>query len=141
MIAQVRQGMLADGSRCRWFGMPQRSAYYRPRKAVPKVRTEFSEPVKALIEAEPSFGYRTVPHLLGFNKNTVQRLFQLMRWQVRDRPIGFRPRVQALSSVAEQTNQRGATDLCRICCGRDAWAVLALAAASPSPSSCAQTTV
>ena len=29
------------------------------------------------IEEEPSFGYRTVAWLLGFNKNTVQRIFQI----------------------------------------------------------------
>jgi len=29
-----------------------------------------------MIEAEPSFGYRTVAALLGMNKNTVQRIFQ-----------------------------------------------------------------
>ena len=32
-------------------------------------------------------------HLLDFNKNTVQRIFQLKGWQVKKRPIGFRPRV------------------------------------------------
>ncbi|MGA0616103.1 hypothetical protein ACO2Q4_15200 [Paracoccus sp. KR1-242] len=30
--------------------------------------------------------------LLGFNKNTVQRIFPLTNWQVRKRPIGLRPR-------------------------------------------------
>jgi putative transposase len=29
------------------------------------------EPIKALIEQEPAFGYRTVAHLLGMNKTTV----------------------------------------------------------------------
>lgn len=57
-------------------------------------------------------GYRTVAHLLGFNKNTVQRVFQLMGWQVRKRPIGFRPRIQALPSVATLPNERCSTDLC-----------------------------
>ena len=38
-----------------------------------------------MIEAEPSFGYRTVAWLLGFNKNTVQRIFQIKGWQVRKR--------------------------------------------------------
>jgi putative transposase len=33
--------------------------------------------IKALIEERPSFGYRTVAHLLDFNKNAVQRIFQL----------------------------------------------------------------
>ena len=30
-----------------------------------------------MIEEHPAFGYRTVAHLLDFNKNTVQRIFQL----------------------------------------------------------------
>ena len=40
----------------------------------------FVAPIKAMIEENPSFGYRTVAHLLGFNKNTVQRIFQLRGW-------------------------------------------------------------
>ena len=32
----------------------------------------------------------TVAALLGFNKKTVQRVFQLRGWQVKKRPIGFR---------------------------------------------------
>ena len=61
----------------------------------------FAEPIKAMIEENPAFGYRTVAHLLDFNKNTVQRIFQLKGWQVKKRPVGFRPRVQALPSVAQ----------------------------------------
>ncbi len=79
-----------------------------------------------MILEEPSFGYRTVAGLLGFNKNTVQRIFQLKGRQVKKRPIGFRPRVKALPSVATGPDQRCATDLCRIWAGRDGWAVLAL---------------
>ena len=71
-------------------------------------------------------GYRTVAHLLGFNKNTVQRVFQLKGWQVRKRPVGFRPRIQALPSVAKAPDERWATDLCRVWTGRDGWASLAL---------------
>ncbi|MCW0156088.1 hypothetical protein [Burkholderia pseudomallei] len=67
---------------------------------------------RALIEESPSFGYRTLAHLLGFNKNTVQRIFRLMGWQVRKRPIGFRPRVQAMPSVATAPNERGSTPIC-----------------------------
>lgn len=33
-----------------------------------------------MIEGNLSFGYRTVTHLLGFNKNTAQRVFQLHGW-------------------------------------------------------------
>lgn len=52
--------------------------------------------------------YRTVRHLLNINKNPVQRLFQLKGWQVKKHPIGFRPRVQALRSVARQPSERWA---------------------------------
>jgi putative transposase len=84
------------------------------------------EPVKALIEQEPSFGYRTVAGLLNMNKNTVQRIFQLKGWQVRKRAIGHRPRIEALPSVARQPNERWSTDLCRVWGGRDGWLSLAL---------------
>lgn len=46
--------------------------YYRPVKAAPKLQDRFVSPIKAMIDENPSFGYRTVAHLLGFNKNTVQ---------------------------------------------------------------------
>jgi putative transposase len=49
-----------------------------------------------MIEQEPSFGYRTVANLLGFNKNTVQRIFQIRGWQIKKRPVGFRPKVEAM---------------------------------------------
>ena len=65
-------------------------------------------------------------YLLNFNKNTVQRIFQTKGWQVRKRPIGFRPRVQVSLSVAEHPDERRATDVCRVWSGRDCWAALAL---------------
>ncbi len=128
----IRQGLQADGitvsivKLCRWFGVPRRTVYYKPVKVPPKVDPKFATPIKAMIEESPSFGYRTVAHLLGFNKNTVQRVFQLMGWQVRKRPIGFRPRIQALPSVATMPNERWSTDLCRVWAGRNGWATLAL---------------
>lgn len=84
------------------------------------MQERFAAPIKQMIEEHPSFGYRTVAYLLKFNKNTVQRIFQLMHWQVRKRPVGFRPRVRALPSVARAPNERWATDLCRVWSGRDA---------------------
>lgn len=131
-MVSIQQGLLADGIRvsmvklCRWFGQPRRTVYYRPTKAPPKARADLVEPIKALIEAEPSFGYRTVAGLLAMNKNTVQRIFQLKGWQVRKRPIGHRPRIQALPSVAQSANERWSTDLCRLWAGRDGWLTLAL---------------
>jgi len=84
------------------------------------------KPIKAMIEENPSFGYRTVANLLDFNKNTVQRVSQPMGWQMRKRPVGFRPRIQALPSVAKAPEERWATDLCRIWAGKDGWSHLAL---------------
>ena len=81
----------------RWT--PRRSAFCRSSRAGPKVHPRWAEPIKATIEANPAVGYRTVAHLLGFNKNTVQRIFQIKGWQVRKRPVGFRPRIQALPSL------------------------------------------
>src|SRR5579872_3471476 len=132
MILAIQQGLNEDGVKvsvsqlCHWFEVPRRTVYYRRTKSAPKIQARFAEPIKAMIEKEASFGYRTVAALLGFNKNTVQRIFQLKGWQVKKRPVGFRPRVQALPSVAQKPNERWATDLCRIWTGRDGWATLAL---------------
>ena len=132
MILSIQQGLQADGyfisisQLCRWFEIPRRTVYYRATKKAPAMQERFVLPIKQMIEEHPSFGYRTVAHLLGFNKNTVQRIFQLKRWQVKKRPVGFRPRVQAMPSVAARPNERWATDLCRVWSGRDGWAVLAL---------------
>ncbi len=132
MIVAIRQGLKEDGvdvsiSRlCRWFDVPRRTVYYRSTKKLPIVQERFAAPIKQMIEENPSFGYRTVAHLLRFNKNTVQRIFQLKHWQVRKRPVGFRPRVRAIPSVAAAPNERWATDLCRVWSGRDGWTVLAL---------------
>lgn len=132
MILHIQQGLKEDGftvpmtKLCRWFEVPRRTVYYKPVKSTPKIQERFAEPIKQMIEAEPSFGYRTVASLLQFNKNTVQRIFQLKGWQVRKRPVGFRPRVQALPSVAQHPNERWATDMCRVWAGRDGWTTLAL---------------
>lgn len=79
-----------------------------------------------MTEAEPSFGHRTVAALLGMNKNTVQRILQLKRWQVRKRTLGQRPRIEAKVSRAEKPDQRWATDLCLVWGGKDGRLSLAL---------------
>ncbi len=132
MILSLQQGLKDDGvvvslvKLCRWFEVPRRTVYYRTTKGKPKLQERFVKPIKAMIEDNPSFGYRTVAHLLALNKNTVQRVFQLMGWQVRKRPVGFRPRIQALPSVATAPDERWATDLCRVWAGREGWTSLAL---------------
>ena len=45
-------------------------------------------------------------HLLDFNKNTVQCIFQFKGWQVKKCPIGFRPPVKALSSLVRSYGLR-----------------------------------
>jgi putative transposase len=132
MIETIRQGLKQEGFEvsisklCRWFEIPRRTVYYKPTKAPAKVQERFVQPIKEMIEQNPSFGYRTVAYLLEFNKNTVQRIFQHKGWQVRKRPVGMRPRVEDLPSVAEKPNERWATDMCRIWSGRDGWTTLAL---------------
>ena len=133
MIQAIQQGLKEEGFEvsvaplCRWFEVPRRSVYYRlVKKSAPKVQVRFVQPVKDLIEENPSFGYRTGAWLLGFNKNTVQRLFQIKGWQVRKRAIDFRPRIEALPSVVQAANKRWPTDLCRVWAGKDGWANLAV---------------
>ncbi|AEQ95888.1 integrase [Xanthomonas oryzae] len=119
-MLSVQQGMKQEGvsvpmtKLCQWFGVARRTMYYTPTRSPAKVKPELAEPIKELIEAQPSFGYRTVAALLGMNKNTVQRIFQLNGWQVRKRPLGQRPRVEAKVSRAQKPDQRWATDLCRV---------------------------
>lgn len=132
MIRKLWQGLLEDGLKvsiaqlCDWFGVPRRTVYYRPTKSAPRVNPELAAPIKKMIDEEPSFGYRTVAWLLGMNKNTVQRIFQLKGWQVRKRQVGMRPRIQSVPSVAKAPNERWSTDLCRVWAGKDGWASLAL---------------
>ena len=131
-MVSIQQGLREDGvvvsmsQLCRWFEVPRRSVYYRPTKSPATVNPELAAPIKALIEQEPSFGYRTVAGLLDMNKNTVQRIFQLKGWQVRKRAVGARPRIEAKVSATERPDERWSTDLCRVWAGRDGWLVLAL---------------
>ncbi|WP_228884922.1 IS3 family transposase [Stenotrophomonas rhizophila] len=131
-MLSIQQGLKGEGCAvsmaklCQWFGVARRSMYYKPTKAPARVKPELAEPIKNMIEAEPSFGYRTVAALLGMNKNTVQRIFQLKGWQVRKRPLGQRPRIEAKVSRAELPDQRWATDLCRVWGDKDGWLSLAL---------------
>lgn len=119
MILGIQQAMKDDGVEvsmsplCRWFEVvPRRTMYYKLCKALPKVQERFERPIKEIIDQNPSYVYRNVAGLLNFNKNTVQRIFQIRGWQVKQRPIGFRPRVQAIPSVAQAPDERWSTDLC-----------------------------
>lgn len=82
-MLSVQQGLKDEGvsvpmtKLCRWFGVARRTTYYKPSRSPAKVNAELATPIKAVIEAEPSFGYRTIAALLGMNMNTVQGIFQL----------------------------------------------------------------
>ncbi|WP_199725345.1 IS3 family transposase, partial [Gemmobacter lutimaris] len=139
---------------CAWFGVPRRTVYYRPTKAAPKVDPRFAEPIKAMIEhrggSENSLGdcfpAKTVLRLQdgglaarlqqkhGAADLSAQRLAPSRQhaahapagqW-VRKRPVGMRPRIEAIPSVAKAPNERWSTDMCRVWAGRDGWATLAL---------------
>ncbi|WP_312366924.1 hypothetical protein [Stenotrophomonas sp.] len=131
-MLSVQQGMKEEGfvvpitKLCRWFEVARRTTYYKPTLAPAKVKPELTTPIREMIEAEPSFGYRAVSALHGMSKNTVQRIFQLKGWQVRKRALGQRPRIEAKVSRAEPPDQRWATDLCRVWGGKDDGLSLAL---------------
>ena len=120
MTLHIQQGLMEVGfivpmaKLCRWFEVHRRTVCYKPVKSTPKTQERFADPVKQMIEAEASFGYRPVARLLQFNKNMVQRIFQFKGCQDRKRAIGHRLRIEALSSVATTPNERWATDLCRV---------------------------
>lgn len=111
---------------CRWLGIPRRTVYYHPRRRRYALDVTRVARVKALIERFPTYGYRRLAALLGENRKPIQRILQAKGWQVRKRPQGHRPRAKALPSVAAAPNQRWATDLAMIWCGRDRWCHLAL---------------
>jgi hypothetical protein len=62
MILDIQRGLREDGFTvpmtmlCRWLGVPTRTVYYKPVKSKPKAQDRFAEPIKQMIEAEPSFG-------------------------------------------------------------------------------------
>ena len=76
------------------------------------------------MKENPSFDYRTEAHMLAMNKNTQQRLFQCMGRQVRKRPVGYRPYIQALPSAEKVPNERWTTDLSKVWTARDSWALV-----------------
>ena len=82
--------------------------------------------VKEVIERFPTYGYRRIAAVLGWNRKVVQRICQRKGWQVRKRSKGKRPQAKGLISVATRPNERWATDLTMVWCGRDRWCTLAV---------------
>ncbi len=74
-------------------------------KAAPKVNPELEAPIKALIEEETPFGYRSVARLLGMNWNmgSGSSRFEAGGFES---AIGHRPRNETLPSVAQAPDER-----------------------------------
>nr|WP_281505941.1 DDE-type integrase/transposase/recombinase [Chromohalobacter nigrandesensis] len=111
---------------CRWLGFPRRSLYYRPKERQRVVNTDLTARVKLTLERFPSYGYRRLACVLGENRKPIQRILQLKGWQVRKRPQGFRPRARSLPSITSRPDERWATDLTHVWCGKDRRASLAV---------------
>ena len=128
----VQADLLAEGDRisimklCHWFGLPRRSFYYQRKPQKLSLDNAKLAQVKTIIERFPTYGYRRIAAILGWNRKVVQRICQLKGWQVRKRAKGHRPRAKALPSVADRPNERWATDLAMLRCGRDRHCHLAL---------------
>ena len=130
-MRSLQAELLAEGHRvsltklCGWLGVPRRSIYYKP-KARPKATDPvLTDRVKLAMQRFPTYGYRRLAIVLGENKKPIQRILQIKGWQVRKRPQGFRPRAKALPSVTHQPDERWATDICHVWCGRDRRGALA----------------
>lgn len=135
----VHQQLLAEGRRvpwlklCRWLGVARSTLYYQPH---PRQRDEaidqpLAAQIKEIIEERPAFGVRRV-HVqlikargLCVNRKKVRRIMRLKHWTMRQRASGRRPRAEKRKSIAERPNERWATDLAYVPCGRDGYAVFA----------------
>ncbi|OLO11091.1 hypothetical protein BTW10_11515 [Chromohalobacter japonicus] len=82
--------------------------------------------VKLTLERFPSYGYRRLACMLDENRKPIQRILQLKGWQVRKRPQGFRPRARRLPSITSRPDERWATDLTHVWCGKERRASLAV---------------
>ena len=132
----VQQTLLASGTPvstvklCLWLGLPRATAYYQPRQRSARGLDEaMVARIRGLHQEEPSCGVRGTWSRLRFrdglrvNRKKVHRIMKLKGWTLPKRRTGRRPRVEASRSVAEHPNQRWATDLALVHCGRDGWCV------------------
>lgn len=132
----VQQTLLASGTAlstvklCHWLGLPRATAYYQPRQRSARGLDEaMVARIRKLHQEEPNCGVRGTWSRLRFrdglqvNRKKVHRIMKLKGWTLPKRRTGRRPRVEASRSVAECPNQRWATDLALVHCGRDGWCV------------------
>lgn len=135
-MSKVQQQLLASGKAVpviklsSWLGLPRSTAYYQPRQRKPRAVDEaVAATIKKLHENEPACGVRGTWSRLRFrdglriNRKKVHRIMKLKGWTLPKRVIGRRLRVEHSRSVAGHPDQRWATDLALIHCGRDGWCV------------------
>lgn len=133
---QVHSTLLASGKAvpvsklCKLMGLARSSAYYQPRQRKPRPFDEaMAARIKRIHREEPACGVRGTWSRLRYRdrivvtRKKVHRIMKLNGWTLPKRRSGHRPRVKASSSVASQPNQRWATDLAMIHCGKDGWCV------------------
>lgn len=135
-MTHVIQALRASGRQasvskvCDWFCLPRSSAYYQPREAKPRpIDEDLATRIKRLHNQEPACGVRGTWSRLRFiegiqvNRKKVHRIMKLKGWTLPKRKAGSRPRVRISRSIADRPDQRWATDLALIHCGRDGWCV------------------
>jgi putative transposase len=135
-MSKVHQHLLTSGVHVpikrlsSWLGLPRSTAYYQPRKrGAPRVDELLASRIKLIHEEEPSCGVRgtwsRLRHRDGLpvNRKKIHRIMKIKGWTLPKRRAGNRPRVAVSRSVADRPDQRWATDLALIHCGKDGWCV------------------
>lgn len=135
-MKKVHNTLLASGNPvpvtklCEWFGVARSTAYYEPRQRRERPIDEaMAARIRRIHREEPACGVRGTWSRLRFvegvevNRKKVHRIMKLKGWTLPKRRAGRRPRVKGATSIAEHPDQRWATDLAMIHCGRDGWCV------------------
>jgi putative transposase len=118
---------------CRVLGIARSWARHRTmgtgRAAV--INQDLATRVAELIRGHPTYGYRRLWAMLRFRdgqrvtRRTVYRLCERQGWFVHQRTATPRPRVHGRRSQTARSDERWATDVTHVPCGRDGWAHLA----------------
>jgi putative transposase len=135
-MSRIQSTLLASGQTvpltrlCDWLGLPRSSAYYQPRqRSARPIDEAMAARIKRVHEQEPACGVRGTWSRLRFRdghkvtRKKVHRIMKLKGWTLPKRRAGKRPRVKITKSITAQPDQRWATDLALIHCGRDGWCV------------------
>ena len=123
---------LSERKACRILRVPRAQRRRKSAKQTRPLDELLVARVKELIHLYPTFGYRRIWAMLRFrqgvrvNAKAVYRVLKQKRWFVHQRIWTPRPRVRGRISIAERSNQRWATDMTHVPCGRDGWAHLAV---------------